>query len=35
VAEETGIQSSITEEEMKEYLERVIREDKKDRQPEK
>jgi hypothetical protein len=35
MAEETGIQSSLTEEDMKEYLEQVIREVKKDRQAEK
>ncbi|MDP9288306.1 MAG: hypothetical protein M3P08_08925 [Thermoproteota archaeon] len=35
MAEETGIQSSLTEEDMKEYLEQVIREVKKDRHAEK
>jgi polyhydroxyalkanoate synthesis regulator protein len=35
MAEETGIQSSLTDEDMKEYLEQVIREVKKDRQAEK
>jgi hypothetical protein len=34
IADETGIRSSLTEEDMKEYLEQVIREVKKDRQPE-
>ena len=35
MTEETGIQSSLTDEDMKEYLEQVIREVKKDRQAEK
>ena len=32
MVEETGIQSSLTEEDMKSYLEQVIKEVKKDRQ---
>ena len=35
MTEETGIRSSLTDEDMKEYLEQVIREVKKDRQAEK
>ena len=35
MTEESEIQSSLTEEDMKEYLEQVIREVKKDRQAEK
>ena len=35
MTEETGIQSSLTDEDMKEYLEQVIREVKKDRHAEK
>jgi hypothetical protein len=35
MTEETGIQSSLTEEDMKEYLEQVIREVKEDRESKK
>ena len=35
MTEETGIQSSLTDEDMKEYLEQVIREVKKDRHADK